>query len=73
MDLLVKGQPPSSWCSSTRHAFAPREIRPITASTRAAADLGVVYEVPAFVHEEIVCRPGLRNIEELQALLWDVR
>lgn len=26
-------------------------------------------EVPPFVHEEVVCRSGLRNVEELQTFL----
>lgn len=31
--------------------------------------LAIMDEVPSFVHEEVVCRSGLRNVEKFQALL----
>ena len=39
------------------------------AFTGGIPDLGVVDEVPAFVHEEVVRRPRLGNVEELQTFL----
>jgi hypothetical protein len=37
------------------------------------SNLGIVNEVPALVHEEVVCRPRLGNVEELQTLLLGKR
>ncbi len=52
------------WTVITRF---PRAFK--MAAQKMCVYLAIMDEVPSFVHEEVVCRSGLGNVKEFQALL----